>query len=278
MSDRDDTTTIFGAPVARGGQLATMSLEDTVKLAMERVNARWAAEAAELGITEDELHRRRADEAAAQERSESQARACSLRAARLARHPLGLTPEMAQAITAGTLPTSPALRVCKRWLANPKAPPILVLCGGTGTSKTVTAGWALAERDGDYVRALDLAERHRPQFEERERFEALHVKRARLLVLDDLGTEKLNAKGERDSRFLPALYDVIDQRNAVMVHGEWVQLLTLITTNLGEEAFMKTYAPERRHDSDTDGERIRSRLRQSAFFFSTGNVDLRRAR
>lgn len=278
MTDREDTTTLFGAPSSRGGQLSTMSLEDTVKLAMERVNARWAAEAAELGITEDELHQRLADERAAEDRAEADVRTRSLRASRIARHPLGLTPEMAEAITAGTLPMSPALRVCKRWLANPKAPPILVLCGGTGTSKTVTIGWALAERDGEYVRALDLAERHRPQFEERERFEALHIKRPRLMALDDLGTEKLNAKGERDSRFLPALYDVIDQRNAVMVHGEWVQLRTLIATNLEQEEFMRTYAPERRANSDTDGERIRSRLRQNAFFYSTGNVDLRRAR
>lgn len=181
----------------------------------------------------------------------------------------GLPASVANAIIRDELRPTKALDVVRRWLRNPEAPPILVLVGGYGSGKTVAAGWALATHySGTYVRAVDFAMRAEPYTNDLSRgVTPLDVKRPALLILDDLGTERRKAGGEPDPRFAPALYDVFDQRLGTLQNGQ--PRRTLITTNLGKEAFIKRYAAD---------ERNVSRLRRDAYFAPCGNVDLRRTK
>lgn len=72
--------------------------------------------------------------------------------------------------------------------------PALVLMGGTGTGKTVAAGWALARTPGVFIEAGDLvraqvaADGRSPRSPDVERWRRLT--RTGLLVVDELGTER----------------------------------------------------------------------------------------
>lgn len=166
-----------------------------------------------------------------------------------------------RALLAGKRPdVTPAMRAVMRWCdAGPDAPRFLVLTGGTGCGKTYAAAYAMARarRTVEYVRASHLADRHDPYGWDRDRGIMPLRMGAMLMVVDDVGTEKRNAEGRRDQRFMPALSDIIDSRQ---------QLGTIITTNLSKAAFLETYCDPR----------MASRLAQSGYFHGCGNADLRR--
>lgn len=119
--------------------------------------------------------------------------------------------------------------IVKRWLAQVenigtfgRIPQFLALCGGTGKGKTVACAWAIAELGtGTAVAAIDLMQARR----ERDRA----LRDARLLVIDDLGTEDCEP-----ARFGAALCAVVNQRQR---GGR----LTLVTTNLSRHALSARY-------------------------------------
>lgn len=252
---------------------------EVIEQAQASVMARAEREAQAAGVTVEELWERQriADEAA--ERQRRHLAATEERAERIRAISPGLTAEVAQALCQGSLCDDaryPAVRVVREWLANPNSPPIMFLAGGTGCGKTVAAAWALARMGGEYVRAVDLARRSEPY--RGESAESLLMEPHELLVLDDLGTEKRKVVGKdaagrdvdapADSRFMPALYDMIDQRQGVIRRGtRWAPRRTLVTLNMSKAVFKSKY-PE---------DRIHSRLAQSCSWNALDGADLRRA-
>ena len=243
-----------------------LDFEAVIAAAQAEAEARDEREARALSISVDDLYARRESEAANEAAHARHLAACEQRADRIVAISPALTPEMAQAVTQGVLresPEWPAYTAVRRWLLDPASKPILVLASGTGVGKTVACAWALAHMGGEYVRAVELAKRHEPY---RAEAEPLAMAPHELLVLDDLGTETKTADGKRDRRFMPALYDLVDQRQGVLRRGtRWQKRRTLITTNVGMDAFRdaKVYGEER----------IRSRLRQSAQWVSIKGTD-----
>ena len=243
-----------------------MDFAEVIEQAQASVMARAEREAERQGITVDQLweKQRLADEADA--RHQKATLLAEERAERIRDISPGLTAEVARALCSGGLedgPARPAMEAVRSWVAASEPRPLLVLAGGTGTGKTVAAAWALARIGGEYVRAVDLARRSEPY---RNEAEILRPASSELLVLDDLGTEASSDRG-RDRRFMPALYDVIDQRQGVMRRGtRWVPRRTLITTNLTKKQFREQYPDER----------ILSRLAQCCTWVSLDGVDMRR--
>lgn len=83
---------------------------------------------------------------------------------------------------------TPALSVVKEWLASPLT--ILILTGLPDRGKTIAACWALAQKSGCFIKAIDIV--RRGMFDTAW-WSALYE--AEILVLDDLGTEPLDEKG-----------------------------------------------------------------------------------
>ncbi len=249
------------------GSVSGFDFAEVIEAAQAEVMARAEREAERQGITVDELWERQrlADEAHA--RHQKHALLAEERAERIRAISPGLTAEVAHALCSGSLetgPTRPAMAAVRAWVASDAPRPVLVLAGGTGTGKTVAAAWALSRLGGEYVRSVDLARRSEPY---RGEAEPLNVAAHELLVLDDLGTETRSAAGALDRRFMPALYDIVDQRQGVMRRGtRWIPRRTLITTNLTKKQFVEAYPDER----------IRSRLAQSCTWVALDGVDQRR--
>lgn len=130
---------------------------------------------------------------------------------------------------------------------------LLVLSGGVGTRKSGSASWGLTRRPGRYVTADDLGRLAAARDEEGQ-VEYRKVKKASLLVIDDLGGEYLDDKGW----FFKVLNGLIDHRYAAC-------LRTVLTTNLTPEEFRRSY-----------GERITDRLRQVGAFIEVGGKSVRR--
>lgn len=128
---------------------------------------------------------------------------------------------------------------------------VQVLWGGQGTGKTVAAAhWlrGLSEAEALFVEAPRLARWDRYDNEQMNML--LDAER---LVIDDMGTEFMDAKGN----FMVILDEVISRRVAD-------ERLTLITTNLTRDAFLERY-----------GERIASRMREDGRFYGVGADDMR---
>lgn len=251
----------------RGGEASRAA--DAIAEAMAAFEAQERVKAEKAGLTIDAY---RAQVTALEEqrtREEHERQAQATRRRRLAPMLPGMPGKVANALIADELDDTRALRVTKRWVRNPEAPPILVLEGGYGSGKTIAAAWAVAAHGSAvYVRAVDFAIRAEPYSGDLARgIKPLHIRRPALLVIDDLGTERRKANGDPDPRFAPAIYDVFDQRCGPLENGR--PRRTLITTNLDKEAFIARYAAD---------ERNVSRLRRDAFFAPCGNTDLRRAR
>lgn len=106
---------------------------------------------------------------------------------------------------------------------NPRT--LLVLAGGVGTGKTVAACWAIGHDGGKFEKAIELV---RHGLFEPEYWEGL--KRAQLLVVDDLGTEPRDEKGYAAAN-LDALLD----------YRYDAQRPTILTTNLAKPDFELRY-------------------------------------
>lgn len=81
-----------------------------------------------------------------------------------------------------------ALGAVREWLASKST--ILLLTGVPDRGKTVAACWALDQRGGQFVKAIEIV--RRGMFDN-DFWDGLY--RAPLVVLDDLGTEPLDEKG-----------------------------------------------------------------------------------
>jgi DNA replication protein DnaC len=148
-------------------------------------------------------------------------------------------PEKFLAIIASGLRDTPAMGEVKKGGFH-----VLVLAGDVGLGKTAAASWWALE---------GIRDRHRPLFvtaarlSRWERYDVAEMDRLLLasrLVIDDLGNEFSDTKGN----FLAVLDETISDR--VANHRP-----TVITTNLTPEAFVGRY-----------GERVRDRIRESGRF------------
>lgn len=142
-----------------------------------------------------------------------------------------------------------AMQRVRSW--DPTRESALVLSGSPGCGKTVAATWWAAQQESApaFLRATTFAASSRYDREERSAwFEA------RALVLDDLGTEFLDAKGS----FLVDLDELLD-----VFYGDRKPLL--ITTNCTHEVFRDRY-----------GSRVMDRLRECATWFSASGTSMRK--
>lgn len=170
---------------------------------------------------------------------------------------VAVTPEDLESIVADTLEPTTALRYVRSWLTRATTPEpgrpamrFLGLLGGTGIGKTVACAWAIAKLgSGVAVKAEELG-RVLLGFK-RDQAAADRILKARLLVIDDLGTEEMRG-------FSTALYESVDHR----LSQAWA--LTAITSNLGLEAF------EAKYESRTI-----SRLRHRGYLGEVKGRDLR---
>ena len=194
-----------------------------------------AARAQQSAMTPEQL----AEEARLDERRH---RAVSLS---LANPPI--RPEDKHAIVFGALKETPWLSAVRTWHIGRKS--VLLLSGSVGGGKTVAACWAMAGDGGLCVSAPDLA-RISTDF---DRAEWRRLAAARLLVVDDMGTE------QHADKFSGALTQLLSERAA---HGG----RTILTSNLTPKALSARYPDER----------LWSRIAQSRDVVALSGADLRR--
>lgn len=139
--------------------------------------------------------------------------------------------EDADAIARGTLRQTRHLAVVQGWLDRGGRSSILCLAGMPGTGKSLAAAWALAQLGGAYLSANDMVRLAAGGWREQARLE--DILRARLLVLDDLGTES------DQSAMQAPLLDLVDRRQG----RPW---LTIITTNIAVLSEMQNRYPDQR--------------------------------
>lgn len=129
-----------------------------------------------------------------------------------------------------------------------------VMGGGKGTRKTGAAVWALGQRDGGvYVDAndlLDIAFNDRPLM--------LRIKRARLIVLDDLGGENVGEGRDRE-----AMKRIVEQ-----LYNRWYgnKATVIVTGNI------------KREDLHEYGSDIEERMRERGRFKTIGGESVRGAK
>lgn len=143
--------------------------------------------------------------------------------------------------------------VCK-WKTSDR--PILVLCGGTGSGKTVAvARHAIDEGAFQSLRAIRVGAHYEQWTSDRDsKVEPLNL-RTRLLIIDDLGQE-----AQEDRRSFAALEEIVDSRQSMKTR-------TIFTTNLTPEQIKARYP-----------ERMLSRLAQCAMVVSIPANDMRRSK
>src|SRR5882724_11164612 len=199
--------------------------------------AERAAKRAEFEATPEgqaEIAKRNADEAARFESERWRAIAAT-----------GIPPKDLAILRGGKLTPTPATNA----LAEISALTLVCLSGNPGSGKTVAASnWLATFGGGLFVKAARLSRWDRYDNDEMNR-----LLRAARLVIDDLGTEFQDAKGN----FMAILDEVIDVRYD---HAK----PTVITTNLDAEAFKARY-----------GERIVDRIREAGAFVSLDGGSMR---
>ena len=144
--------------------------------------------------------------------------------------------------------------------APPEGAHLIVLSGGVGCGKTTAASWWLwhgSRGHRQYLRTgsprfVAVAWFARHSRYDHERFDRLE--QARALVVDDLGMEYADAKGN----FVADLDALLDARYRNL-------LPTVLTTNLEADDFKQRYGP-----------RLRSRIQERGCFLNVNGADLRR--
>jgi hypothetical protein len=124
---------------------------------------------------------------------------------------------------------------------------LLVLAGGPGCGKTLAAAWAIGRFGGLFVAASQLGD---------PRFDANEAERARLLVIDDAGTEYAGPSGYAAHRIAELL---------ILRHAE--RRRSIVTTNLDRARFGAHY-----------GDRLDDRLEESGAYRNLTSSTLRGAR
>lgn len=171
-----------------------------------------------------------------------------------ARQALDPVPRVAADVERGGLADTEARTAAKKF-REAKGAWCLLLLGGIGSGKTTAAGelaWAfgLEEKRVAWIRASESARLSGFGAEALERFE--HWRSAKLVVLDDLGTEAMTPTWQQ------ALDDLLDDRYQRMAP-------TVITSNLTPEGFKQRY-----------GERIADRVRQDGIVSTLSEKSMRR--
>lgn len=147
-----------------------------------------------------------------------------------------------------------ALRAVRAFMGDPKAW-CLVLSGGVGTQKTGSCCWALKHEEGGmFVEAdelLAIALEDKPRY--------LRLKRAHLVVLDDLGCELRDPKGYWIKTF------------TTLMNG-WYSACArvLITCNVSSDFF------KQRIEDGGYGERVADRIREHGRFVEIAGESVRR--
>ena len=159
-------------------------------------------------------------------------------------------PERLAGLLAGQLDESPAIVAVREWLDTRKT--FLVLGGGVGVGKTVAASWGLVERGGLFRKASQIT---RMSQYDAEAWERLYS--ARLLVIDDLGTEPHDQGGWGAA----ALLDLFDRR-----YDERAR--TILTVNVSVDTFRERYGK--------DGGRFLDRLREAGEWFNIAGESRRK--
>lgn len=147
-------------------------------------------------------------------------------------------------------PASEAMSITARWADSPKW--FLCLAGGPGTGKTTAAAGALLTLGGQMVTAMETTDHlfDRPWWAELETH--------RVIVLDDLGTEKPDTEGYWQARW----FSLADQR-----YRNDQRLV--VTTNMTRDDWISRYC-------EGDGGRTRDRLREGGVFASLSGASMRR--
>lgn len=157
----------------------------------------------------------------------------------------GVPPKDMAILRAGKLEQTGAVQA----LADINGLGLVCLSGNPGSGKTVAASnWLAIAGSGLFVKAARLSRWDRYDNDEMNR-----LLRAARLVIDDLGTEFQDSKGN----FMAILDEVIDVRYD---HSR----PTVVTTNLDAEAFKARY-----------GERIVDRIRETGKFVSLDAASMR---
>jgi DNA replication protein DnaC len=169
-----------------------------------------------------------------------------------------LEPSVREALVWGKpLKPTTALTATKKWLANPKAPPTLVLVGGTGCGKSVAAAFASLYAMHRTVkwRSANALVRAFAQLYGDGPAQQQQCFDCDLLVMEDVGTES------DASRLESAMIELLEAR------GKDPDRRVLITTNLTQAALFQAYPDERLHS------RLSPRL--AAWVYCTGD-DMRK--
>jgi DNA replication protein DnaC len=152
-------------------------------------------------------------------------------------------PNVMEAFIRGTLDREHRAMVhIREWLAGDAS--YCFLIGGMGAGKTLAAFEALAQLGGVFVKSPHLGPAIEPWKGDPEHVVTFDPGAPRLVVLDDLGTERAE-----DSRWATSFDELIDARQGERAGA---RLRTLITTNLTVEQIAKRYS-----------ERARDRIRTS---------------
>jgi len=172
---------------------------------------------------------------------------------------LGVKATTAKAVSSGRLDRTAALQGVEDQERFGRT--FLLLSGGVGTGKTVAAASAAiaATKSGQRARFVKAGELStQSSFGDAAEARMAELRRADVLVIDDLGLERLHDMWKQ------AFEDLIDHR--------WEEdLRTIITTNLpptadaGRQSIRGVY-----------GERVASRIRQKGLIVLCGTDDLRR--
>jgi DNA replication protein DnaC len=146
-----------------------------------------------------------------------------------------VTSDDARAIVDCRLQVTPALRAAQSFLRDAFGEGsgagdrrrFIVLLGEPGRGKTVAGAWALAEYGGYYVSAPELRRLSTSKmWQDQDRFESL--KRAKLVVLDDIGAEIVDGSNEE------AVFDLVNARQVD-------RAVTIITGNLTRAQMVERY-------------------------------------
>ena len=214
---------------------------------VEHVRAIAAAQQARLEADPEYRQRLKLEQAAADELERS--RSVERRRNRLAM--AGIPERVIRLLLAGAADTKP-LAEARAFVDESDRRTILVIAGGAGCGKTVAVCAAGEGHGMTFVKAHDLARAGAFADEFWKR-----LRDARLLAIDDLGTEPLDEKGWAIS----AILDLLDRRYDACAK-------TLLTTNLPWEKFRARYG--------ADGGRTLDRLREVGAFVQFDGASMRK--
>jgi DNA replication protein DnaC len=185
---------------------------------------------------------------------------------------IGVPGRIGDALAEGTLIETPAVAAARSWLKTKAG--ILVLSGTVGCGKSVAAAWLLANnfsvevprlagvepsdwtppplrtwRTGAWVAAAALVEASdfAPEFWK-------PIRKAELVVIDEAGAERLDAKGRALGNFTELLRRRYDDGRR-----------TVVTTNLPPAEWQRVYC-------ESDGGRFRDRLAEAEVDFGRSPV------